>query len=256
MSTALIGHTGFVGGALRRAAVYDAFYNSLNIEDIRGRDFHRVVCAGVSAVKWWANLHPDQDFAAIERLIDCLSDVRCERFVLISTIDVYADPRGWTEADDPQSPDQHAYGRHRHHLEQVVRRQFGERAVIVRLPGLFGQGLKKNVLFDLLNGKQLEAINPDSSFQWYPVERLHADLALIDRSGLPLLNLVTEPVLTGDIQRRFFADRVIGGKVSPAASYDNRTLYPGLFGAHRTYHMDQEQVMTALSDFVKAGHGR
>ena len=99
MNDALIGHTGFVGSNLRAHGSYSGFYNSKNIGDIAGREYDCVVCSGVSAVKWMANKNPEQDSADIKILLDCLDQVRAERFVLISTVDVYQSPNGQTERD-------------------------------------------------------------------------------------------------------------------------------------------------------------
>jgi hypothetical protein len=59
MSSALIGHTGFVGGNLRRQGSYDELYNSKNIESIAERSFDLVVSAGAPAAKWIANREPE-----------------------------------------------------------------------------------------------------------------------------------------------------------------------------------------------------
>ena len=66
--TALIGHTGFVGGTLLRQCPFDATFNSRNIQDIRGGHFDRIVCAGVSAVKWLANKEPEADSVSVPSL--------------------------------------------------------------------------------------------------------------------------------------------------------------------------------------------
>lgn len=47
---ALIGHTGFVGSNLREQHEFDVFFNSRNIEEIKGGEFDLLVCAGVNAV--------------------------------------------------------------------------------------------------------------------------------------------------------------------------------------------------------------
>ena len=59
--TALIGHTGFVGSNLASQHGYTDCFNSRNIGEIAGRCYDTVVCAGVQAVKYWANQHPEED---------------------------------------------------------------------------------------------------------------------------------------------------------------------------------------------------
>ena len=68
--------------------------------------------------------------------------------MLISSIAVFADSRGCCEDDAPGTDNLPAYGRNRLQLEQWVREDFPD-ALIVRLPALYGVGLKKNFLFDL-----------------------------------------------------------------------------------------------------------
>ena len=68
--------------------------------------------------------------------------------VLISSIAVYADSRGKNEDDEPDTDGLSAYGSNRLQLERWVREDFPA-ALIVRLPALYGKGLKKNFLYDL-----------------------------------------------------------------------------------------------------------
>src|SRR5258708_6219540 len=92
METALIRHTGFLGRVLKAQQPFDELYASRNIDSVRGKRFGLVVCAGASAVKWKAIQDPQADLAAIERLLSPLREVEAERFVLISTVDVYERP--------------------------------------------------------------------------------------------------------------------------------------------------------------------
>src|SRR5947209_7236332 len=110
MRSALIGHTGFVGGTLLRQYPFDDLYRSTNIGVIRGRSYDLVVCAGAPAAKWLANREPENDRACLAKLQDCLGQCQARRVVLISTVDVFADPRGVDEATPVDPAHTQPYG--------------------------------------------------------------------------------------------------------------------------------------------------
>ena len=87
MSDALVGYTGFVGGAMLRARSFDACFRSTDIDLIRGRQFALVVCCGAPAEKWRANRDPEEDRTRLATLTDALAEVRAERLVLVSTVE-------------------------------------------------------------------------------------------------------------------------------------------------------------------------
>jgi NAD-dependent epimerase/dehydratase family protein len=250
MRRALIGHTGFIGGTLLAAGGFTHTYNSQNFHSLAGERFDEIVCAGISAVKWLANKDPEADWAGIQRLLDVLAQVQAGRLLLISTIDVYPDAARALDEDAALAdvPNE-AYGRHRQAVEQWVIDRFPV-CSIVRLPALFGEGLKKNALYDLLNDNQIEKINPASAFQWYPTARLSGDLARIADAGLPIVNLFTEPLTTRDIVDRFFPGASVGSEAGPVVRYALRTKHAALFGGAAPYVMSGNQVLTAMSDFV------
>ena len=249
MNSALIGHTGFVGSTLERGGGYQHLFNSRNIETIRGRRFDRVVCAGVSAVKWQANKDPEADWAGIQRLLGPLEEVEAEVFTLISTVDVYPTPVSVTERDEPDRTAGQPYGRHRLAVEDWVRSRF-PRVHVIRLPGLFGAGLKKNIIFDMLTDNNLEVINPDSTFQWYDLSRLSGDLARAEALGLELVNMAVEPVSTEAIRSRFFPDKEIGARPAPAGAYDMRSVHAAAFGGSGVYQISASEVMQRMGVFL------
>jgi hypothetical protein len=146
----LIGHTGFVGGALLRQAAFPARFNSANIASIAGQSFGTLVCAAAPGSMLEANRAPERDAAQIEALMAQLATVRAECFVLISSIAVLADFAGGDDESTTAFQQTLAYGRNRRALEAFVEERF-PRSLIIRLPALFGPGLRKNFLFDLMN---------------------------------------------------------------------------------------------------------
>ncbi len=252
MSTlGLIGYTGFVGSNLARLASFDAQYNTQNIADIRGRSFRQLVCAAPQAKKWWANQNPDTDLELIQHLMAHLEQVQAEQFILISSIDVFPRITEVDEQFDCASLPNHAYGRNRLVFEQFVAAHFPN-AYILRLPGLFGPGLRKNVIFDMIHGNEVEKINPESRFQWYDVTRLWADIQRAIALDLRLVMLATEPVATGAIQARFFPETAIGGAAANPVFYDVRSVYADQWGGAQGYMLSSEQVLADIGAFVAA----
>ncbi len=250
--TALIGHTGFVGSNLARAASFDAGFNSTTIDTIRGQHFDLAICAGVSAVKWQANKNPDADRAGIARLTSALAEADIAELVLISTIDVYPDPASGADEATPINPAaNHPYGRHRREFELWCQDHF-PKVRIIRLPALFGPGLRKNALYDLLHGHMLANINPAGVFQWYPLERLHSDIATARAAGLGVVNLFPEPLAMSRIIAAAFPAAPVGPPTQPAPRYDLHTRHGARFGGDNRYIMPADAVLAALLRFVAA----
>ncbi|WP_093917431.1 NAD-dependent epimerase/dehydratase family protein [Sulfitobacter marinus] len=147
---AIIGHTGFVGSILCHQRAFQRQFNSKNIDQIRYETFGTVVCAAAPGSMVTANRDPDRDEAAIAALIEHLKKMQAECLVLISSIAVLADFASGSDEDADDFQTTLAYGRHRRMLEEFCESHF-ERSLIVRLPALFGPGLRKNFIFDLIN---------------------------------------------------------------------------------------------------------
>lgn len=251
MSVAVIGHTGFVGGHLARAEPGAECFNSKNIESIAGREYDRLLVAGMPGTKWLANAQPEPDRLAIERLARCLEQCRARQVVLLSTIDVYPGPYPCDEAT-PIDPDrQQPYGKHRLWLERRLAELFPA-VTVIRLPGLFGSGLKKNPIFDLLNDHETHKIQSRGVQQYYPLARLQRDIAAAVASGRPLLNFATEPVSVAEVALEGLGLRFDNDPGTPAVRYDMRTLHADVFGATGHYMLSRDDVLGELRRFATA----
>lgn len=306
----LIGHTGFVGSALLRQARFAACFNSANIAAIDGQAFGTLVCAAAPGSMLEANRAPDRDAAQIDALIARLATVRAERFVLISSIAVLADFAGGDDEGTGAFQQELAYGRHRRALEAFVERHFAS-SLIVRLPALFGHGLRKNFLFDLMNpvpsllteakrdaliggldpalAAWVEALyapdavtgllkldraalnadrrratledaadalgasatqfhHPQTTYQYYPIDRLWQDIGIALEAGLSHLHLVAEPLTAAAIHQR-----LIGRPMpqTPARLHreDMRTRHAALWGAEGPYQFSAAATLNRLADF-------
>lgn len=199
----VVGATGFVGsnlvGQLRRAGMPPAAaISSSEWHELRSRPhFHTVIVAAPHARKWWAAIHPEDDRRICEALANELLAVDCERLVLLSTIDATGLTTGFDEDSAPDEP-ANPYGMNRLWLER--RLQSARAGVsVIRLPGLFGEGLKKNVLFDILNGRDVSGVHPDDQYQWYSIDWLLRDIALVLGIGADRAFLTSQPIAVREV---------------------------------------------------------
>ena len=149
MKTAIVGYTGFVGQNLCLSNSFDAKYNSKNIKEAFGTNPDLLVYAGVRAEMFTANHYPEQDLANIKEAIENIKKISPKKLVLISTISVYSVFEGNenTFLDENKGS---AYGRNRRYLEKWVEENVKD-YLIVRLPALYGIGIKKNFIYDIIH---------------------------------------------------------------------------------------------------------
>jgi len=214
-----------------------------------------LVCAGVSAQKWIANREPDEDRRRIAELTAVLASVHASEFILISTIDVYPDSaNGTDETGIIEAVSNSPYGQHRYELELWAQRNF-ENCRIIRLPALFGPGLKKNALFDLIHQNQLAMINPAGIFQWYPIRRLWSDIEIARRANLHLVNLFTEPLPMSRIIEKCFPGAVVGPSRLPAPVYRLTSVNASLFGGTGGFIQSADTCLKEIAEFVAKEKG-
>ena len=251
MANALIGFSGFVGSTLLKQASFESLFRSTNIRDIEGQSFDTVVCAGAPAQKWLANREPEADRQKIESLIAHLKTIQCKTFVLISTVDVFKNPIAVDENTPIDESGLHAYGLHRRLLEKFVERHFSHH-LIVRLPGLVGPGLRKNVIFDFLNDNNLQAIESRGVFQFYPMVSLWYDIQTALSAGLKLLHLTAEPTSVADVSRQGFGKSFDNTLAGSPASYDLRTCHAQIFGASGHYQYSARETIQAIRAYAQS----
>jgi nucleoside-diphosphate-sugar epimerase len=252
MNKALIGYTGFVGGNIAAQHKFEDVYNTSNIDEIDGKEYDLVVSAATYAEMWRINQDPEGDLARIDSLIDHLKHVRAKQFVLISTVGVYKDPNGADEDTPVEQDGLSPYGVNRYHLEQFVRDNFD--ALVIRLPGLFGEGLKKNVIYDLLTGNMVEKIHAQGSYQYYNLAHIWRDIQVALENHLGLVNFATEPVTTAEVAVECFGMKKFNHQpegVVPA-HWDMHSKNASYYGGKNPYLYNKAQVLEEIKSFVDA----
>lgn len=146
----LVGYTGFVGSNIFKNGKFDGYYNSSNIQNAFGTEPDILIYAGLRAEKYIANKYPDKDKASIENAMDNIRLINPKKIVLISTIDVYDSFKNVNEETIPNKLELLPYGENRLFLEEWIENNYDDYCII-RLPGLFGDNIKKNFIYDFIN---------------------------------------------------------------------------------------------------------
>lgn len=248
LKEALIGHTGLVGSNLTAQHHFSHLYNSRNIDQIQANEFDLVVCAGAPGNKRLANQDPEQDKQSIQKLMTALSHIRTNKLVLISTIDVLHPVEEKYEDAPIDLKALFPYAKHRRELELFVRERF-QHALIIRLPGIFGNGLKKNPIYDMMSGN-LQYVNPNARLQFYSLEHLWNDIRIAQENFLKVLNIATEPTSLTDIAQDIFSITLPASEAEPV-NYDMRSHHAKFWRSNSPYLYQKERVFEDLRFFVR-----
>jgi hypothetical protein len=194
----IIGSNGFVGSSVLRAIKSEdpLIIDRSNIDLCSSYDYSTLfICAG-EARKWFVNVNVKE---ATENMVDLYNSIRryrAKQVVYFSSIDVYN--KEFTPNDGYSKE---PYGVTKLVLEKLIANIF-ENCVIVRLGALFGKGLKKNFLFDLLNERYdwIEKQSPLSGFQYFNMENIRLVLDCAEQlHGQHIVDAFSEVVYNRDI---------------------------------------------------------
>jgi sugar phosphate isomerase/epimerase len=254
MNNALFGYTGFVGSNIMKYYPIEYFYNSTNYKDAVGKSFDTVFFCGLPATKWLINKNPEMDTQTINNISWVINTIKAKRFILISTIDVYTHVDNCDNETATFTPKlNHTYGRNRYIFEQFIRVNFKDSNTlihIIRLPGLFGMGLKKNIIYDLLNDNNIENINKCDSFQWYDLDWLKNDIDRCINDNIQTINLFTEPLSNNEITQLFsnkYNESIFKNDANNSKHYNLTTIY-GCNGSK--YIRTKNEVIESLKNFI------
>lgn len=175
MNYGIVGANGFIGSAFKRRLTlqdHDVREISYDFQGLTEIEFDYIIDANGNSKKYLATSDPKLDFnLTVSRLLDRLLGLRYKHYVYLSSGEVY----GQTQFLHSTSEERYlgdvttsSYGRHKQIAESLVK-QYVTHPYIIRMGGFVGKGLKKNPIFDLLQGDAIR-VHPDSRFQFIDVD--------------------------------------------------------------------------------------
>tara|TARA_B100001250_G_C19814554_1_gene797593 strand:- start:4395 stop:4970 length:576 start_codon:yes stop_codon:yes gene_type:complete len=185
---------------------------------------------------------------SINHLIECLIEAKINKLILISTIAVYPNPINVDEDSQIDNAKLNYYGQNRLNLELQLKKRF--KTTILRLPALFGNGLKKNVLYDLIHKKHLDSINLESTYQFYNLDNLTKDIDNAIKHNLNLLNLATEPIKLAEILKSCFDYKIKGNLKASLRKENMLSKYSKILNKENNYLYMKNEILDDLKEFI------
>jgi len=144
MKIGIVGANGFVGGALCRSAIKKNCdfiqVTRQNFQENKSEEFDILINSAMPSKRYWASSHPLEDFDASVRLTaELIYEWKYKKFIQISSI----------EANYNHIP----YAVNKRSAEIIV--SLIKSSLIVRLCALYGKGLNKGALYDLIHNNPL-----------------------------------------------------------------------------------------------------
>ena len=122
----------------------------------------------------------------------------------------------------------------------------------MRLPGLFGPGLKKNIIFDFLNNNDLEKIDSRSIYQFYPIVNLWNDIQLTLKNKIGLIHLTAEPINVFDIALKGFNLEFTNFVSNSPPNYNFKTSYSGILDKIGDYHYSKSEILSMIRYYAQS----
>lgn len=158
-AVALFGANGFVGkslfASLSKVGKYEVTSVTRdNYSDSIGKFYNIIINSAMPAARFWAENNPDKDFLeSVKKTSDILYGCTFDKFVQISSVSARCQLNT-------------VYGRHKLAAENLC--NYGNN-LIIRLSSMFGRGLNKGVLIDMLNGRKVFT-NGESRYSFCSVD--------------------------------------------------------------------------------------
>ena len=242
-SKALIGYTGFIGSNLKKLYKPKYNYNSRNISKIENKNFDLLFCAGTSSKRWVANKNPKKDLDDIKKLTRFLKNIKVNRFILISSIEIYGLKNSKNEKNKINTKHNSSYGLNRLYLENFIKKKF-KKHLIIRLPIVYGKNFCKNAIYDLLNQNEVEKLNSQDLVQIYNVKNLKNDINFCLKKNISEFNMAIEPISLGYLAKKVF-------KIKLSKKKNPRFMKMKSIYHKNEYFYDKKRTISELKKFVK-----
>jgi nucleoside-diphosphate-sugar epimerase len=198
----IIGNTGFIGKNLMTHMGSDfVLINSSNINDINFTKlkFNKIYIAAPSSSRWEINLDARNDSKNYLDIANFLKRNIVGKVIVMSTCDVFGKIHLQPKFENSNYDPDDFYSENRVNFEIFIRNNFSH--LIARLPIVYGNGMKKNIIFDIKNNRidQINTYCPKNILQFINVNKIYSFLTESEKSNLQIINIPSEQIQITEI---------------------------------------------------------
>jgi hypothetical protein len=131
----------------------------------------------------------------------------------------------------------------------LIKKKF-KQSIIIRLPNLYGNGLKKNFIYDLIYRNRWDLTHKDSKMQWYNLKHIWKDILIVKENMLSVVNFAVAPVSVKKIAK--YSLDIAFTNITEKEPLNHRmlTVHSKIFGKKNGFLYSQKQTLEELKDFI------
>ena len=122
--------------------------------------------------------------------------------------------------------------------------------LIIRLTALVGKHLKKNILYDIKNKFQLDKINKNSVYQYYPIDNLSKDVEKLSNEKNKVIHLNSEPIKVCEILNDNNLSLLDGGLIKKKELYNLKSIYSKKYMNIRSYFYNKKKILSYIKKYL------
>jgi len=207
----VIGGKGLTGSAivdyLKKNNIKYEVIQKENKTEFFGKRCKILIFANGNSIRYKANEDPYFDFnASVSSIAEYIHKIDFELFVHLSTVAVYDSPSSeQTTSEDTKinSKSLPTYGYHKLLGEEYIQ-HYCKHYLIFRLPGIVGNGTRKNPVYDFLHKEKKVMVSSESSYNFINTEDIAESIFKVIHLGITneIFNLASKnSIKIGDIKK-------------------------------------------------------
>lgn len=221
----IIGGTGFLGEKIAKCIKNPFIVNTkTKIKDLKKIEKTNILylCAPTS-LRFKSIENPEEDLNQILDILKKILIISPKKIIFFSTVDAFGKFKMNTDKSyNNYFSENNFYGFNRWYLEKFLLYKYKD-VSIIRLTNMYGENLRKNVIFDILKSNKKITLSDDIQ-QWVNAD-LIAKLIVKLKNRLPKFMIInSEPIRVSEIKVNVFSKKNINF-IKSKRNYDLKSYY-------------------------------